>query len=297
MLSDTPSLEGCEAKFGRAKTHAEELRSEITTVLDKNMHTLRPERDEDARQYVFYVEEMPSSSEDWGLVFGDAVHNFRATLDHLVVQLAILSQGRVLTEEEIRSAEFPVLHEPGRWEKISGPSAVKLLRAGERERIRELQPFNASDRSIWGREAIFGGGARAPRLIEVLHRVDIEDKHRFVHPSWYAVRTIELPSLPGINRAMANGDRLERDAEVGRWGFEDALPDLPPDLDVNRYFPLEVASMESISGYSMLDFLSEVEALISALMELFRPPLTSGDPAPPVTAIPDLAAAYKQSLI
>jgi hypothetical protein len=143
VLTNSPSLEGREAKFWRGKSHAQRLRSEIPEVLREDAYTLRAERDEDAHQYVFYVQDPPAIRDDWGLVFGDAVHNFRATLDHLVVQLAIRGQGRALTEEEVRSTEFPVLYDPSRWEKVSGPAAVRLLRIGERERIYELQPFNA----------------------------------------------------------------------------------------------------------------------------------------------------------
>ena len=234
MLTDIPSLEGCEAKFGRAKAHAKNLREEVARVLGDNAYRLRAEGNKDAREYVLYVQELPAVRDDWGLAFGDAIHNFRATLDHLVVQLAILGQGRALTEKEVQSTAFPVVSDPGWWDKVSGPGAVKLLRSGDRERIRELQPFNASDRSIWGRPATFTGGARIPRLIDALHHVDIVDKHRFVYPSWYAVRAIELPELPGITSGLSDGEPLKRDSEVGRWHFDGALPDLPADIDLNR---------------------------------------------------------------
>jgi hypothetical protein len=286
MLGDIPSLDGCEAKFGRGKTHAKKLRTEIASILNDDSYRLRPERDEQTAQYVFYAEELPTVREDWGLVFGDAIHNLRATLDHLVVQLAILGQGRALTEEEVRSSEFPVLHDPASWGQVAGPRGVKLLRSGERERIRELQPFNAQDRSIWGRAALFGAGARIPRMIQALHHIDIADKHRFVYPSWYAVGTVSLPPLEGVRSAMTDGNRLERGAEVGRWGFDRPPPDLPADLKPESYFPLEVAFTEP-SGrlYSVLEFMDEMEPIIGALIELFRPPITNSDPVPAVTTL------------
>jgi hypothetical protein len=286
MLSDTPDLEGCKAKFGRGKAHAERLRSEVREALDRYTYQVRVERDEDAREYVFYIKDVPATDGSWSLTFGDAVHNFRATLDHLVVQLAILGKGSGLTEEEIRVTEFPVLYKAEQWERVSGPNAVKLLRTGERDRIRELQPFNATDRSIWGRPALISRGARIPRLIEALHRADIADKHRFVHPSWYAVGGVDLPPMHGIKSAMAHGQRLKPDAELGRWGIGlEALPDLPPDLDISRYFPLRIEFSEGTYGHSMLDFVDEVEAVIARIIGLFEPALTSGDPTPPVTSL------------
>jgi hypothetical protein len=285
VLIDTPSLEGCEAKFGRAKAHAKKLREEITAVLDGDAYKLRVERDEDTLQYIFYVQELPSVGGNWGLAFGDAIHNFRATLDHLVVQLAILGQGRALSEKEVHDTAFPVISDPSRWDKVGGPNAVRLLRSGDRERIRDLQPFNASDRSIWGRAASFGGGARIPRLIEALHHADIADKHRFVHPSWYTVGKLDLPDLPGLSMGSADGERLKHDSEAGRWSFEGSLPDVPSDLNAESYFPLDVAFEERFYGYSMLGFLDELERTVGALIELFRPPLASSDPAPPVTSL------------
>jgi hypothetical protein len=126
MLGNTPSLNGCEAKFGRGKAHAKKLRTEIASILNDDSYRLRPERDGQAAEYVFYAEKLPTVRDDWGLVFGDAVHNLRATLDHLVVQLAILGQARALTEEEVRSTEFPVLHDPASWSQVAGPRGVKL---------------------------------------------------------------------------------------------------------------------------------------------------------------------------
>ena len=88
--NDTPDLEGCEAKFGRGKAHANELRAKVAEALDDYSYLVSFERDKDASKYVFYIKDVPEAVPAWSLIFGDAIHNFRATLDHLVVQLAIL---------------------------------------------------------------------------------------------------------------------------------------------------------------------------------------------------------------
>jgi hypothetical protein len=284
MLKDYPDLEGCEAKFGRGKAHAQELRAKVGESLGDYAYPFRGERDEDARKYVFYIEELPTLDPEWSLIFGDAIHNFRATLDHLTVQLAILGQKRALTPDEVQAAGFPVLEKPDDWKLVAGPNKVKLLRSGERERIRELQPFNATDQSIWGRDATVYGGVRPPRLIYALHLADIFDKHRFVHPSWYAVKDVEMPDIAGIQSTAAHGQRLEAGSELGEWGFfpEGPFPELPADLDISRYFPLAV---EFDYGYSMVEFIDEIESLIERIIDLFRPALTSRDPTPPVTSL------------
>ena len=289
MHSDVPGIEGFLAKFKRGKTHARQLRDEITHALDGYSYPVRVETDEGARQYVLYIESVPDTSQEWSLLFGDAIHNFRSTLDHIAVQLAIHGNGSALTDDEVRTAAFPVLDDPNSWSTVAGPPSVRLMRPGERDRIRELQPFNATEQSIWGRDALLSGGARIPRVIRELHRADIADKHRYIHPSWHAVKGVDLPPVEGVTAALAHGQRLEPGAEVGRWmvpgDVPTPLPALPSGLDVSRYFPLGVEFPESGFGYSMLDFLDEVEDLIERLIKLFAPALTKGDPVPPVTSL------------
>jgi hypothetical protein len=123
-------------------------------------------------------------------------------------------------------------------------------------------------------------------MIQALHHIDIADKHRFVYPSWYAVASVRLPPLEGVRTATTEGNRLKRDSEVGRWRFDRPPPNLPADLKSESYFPLEVAFVEP-SGrlYSVLEFLDEMEPIIGALIELFRPSVANSDPAPAVTTL------------
>jgi hypothetical protein len=83
-----------------------------------------------------------------GLIIGDCVHNLRACLDHLAYQLAILGKGGVLDEQEARSVTFPIYTKPETFR--NNKRRIGLLRPQEQTRMEELQPYNASETSIWG---------------------------------------------------------------------------------------------------------------------------------------------------
>lgn len=99
---------------------------------------------------------------EWGLLFGDGVHNLRAALDCLVWELAHLD-GR--GPENPRQVSFPVVNDQRNW-----PNAARRLSSVPSQflrRIEEIQPYNAGE---------------DPQLhpLTVLSRLDNDDKHRRV---------------------------------------------------------------------------------------------------------------------
>ena len=145
-----PSMEGPDGKLWRAKVHLEVFRDNVSAFKSLHSHTIAVEDDPNTSEYVFKVHGLKPTDPDWGLIAGDCVHNMRTALDHLVFQLAILGQGRNLTDKEAGSCSFPIYDDPSKFPDPSKSGPIKLLRRGEQTRITELQPFNAWDASIWG---------------------------------------------------------------------------------------------------------------------------------------------------
>ncbi len=59
----------------------------------------------------FRVLDVESVPDDFGLLFGDCVHNLRSSLDHLAMALAMANaarQGVAMTDREIAGSEFPI---------------------------------------------------------------------------------------------------------------------------------------------------------------------------------------------
>ena len=68
--------------------------------------------DEDSGDLHLRMPDIPDIPESWGLIIGDALHNFRSALDAAWWQLAIAHLGRKPPEDEAGKVQFP-LSKPG----------------------------------------------------------------------------------------------------------------------------------------------------------------------------------------
>src|SRR3990172_200433 len=90
------SLKSCWAKLRQARSHRATLTAQMErhfSVLT-NRPTLIAELDSGSASHVFRIATVPPISElqeSLAVTIGDAVHNLRSTLDHLVFQLACLN--------------------------------------------------------------------------------------------------------------------------------------------------------------------------------------------------------------
>jgi len=279
-----PTLESPEGKLRRAETHLEAFNSQLTLFYGLREHTITVEDDPSTSEYVFNIHGIEQTDPDWSYLVGDCIHNFRAALDHLVYQLAILALGRDLTEGEARSCLFPIHIDREHWNR----GRIKLLRAGEQARIEELQPFNAADPSLWPPTPGYLPGAPAgvPGLLARLETLEVIDKHRLVHPTWRAAEWFSAvqPPIPLLGSTMFGG-ALEDGAEVGRWHYDLPRPDLPAEMDVHRYFPIGVALGEAPYMNGAVEQLVWCRDAVRAVIEIFRPCITEGLPALPLSAI------------
>jgi len=89
---EEPTLEGCDAKVARARTHLQALYDEINAYVASEPHEIVEAFDAEAREYwaTFRVKVEPDWLA-WGILLGDFIHNLRSALAHLVWQLALLS--------------------------------------------------------------------------------------------------------------------------------------------------------------------------------------------------------------
>ena len=78
------ALAAPRAKLGRAKEHVVELRRELEAYFSREPYAASHDYDPETRCHIFraVVREPPPTR--FALIVGDAVHNSRAALDHLV---------------------------------------------------------------------------------------------------------------------------------------------------------------------------------------------------------------------
>jgi hypothetical protein len=86
----------------------------------------------------------------------------------------------------------------------------------------------------------------------------------------------QSPPNPPFAGSSISGLPLEDEAEIGRWKYGTPKPELPADMDMNRYFPLTIALGEPPIIYGAADVLDQLADTVGIVLELFRPCIEVG---------------------
>jgi hypothetical protein len=154
-------LSGVLVKIDRAKTHLNDFDRRASRIEDACRKAIVRDRDEQRSEYVFRLGRVPPLPPALSAIIGDAIHNLRVSLDHLAWQLVIATGG---TPSD--ATAFPILpvaptpSSDGRTRPQITPGVPKDLR----EIFDEVQPYKLAK--------------PANHELMVLHRLDINDKHR-----------------------------------------------------------------------------------------------------------------------
>lgn len=158
-----PSLDGVQAKVGRAREQFESLSEEVCAFLGGEACDGFVEFDPETRWRIreAQVSKRPPSMR-WGTIVGEIAYHLRSALDQLVWELVRLN-------EQVPGAhnEFPIAIDPG-WYAKRGPGKLKGLAGGDREIIERAQPYHL-------------GNAAPEHPLALLDWMAQVDKHRFVH--------------------------------------------------------------------------------------------------------------------
>ncbi len=149
-------------KFERGRQLYEQLKTEMLRPEEAIRHALTPEYDPSRRMVVVRASyrEPPVL---WSQLAGDALHNFRSSLDALVFCLAVKNKGQLNKREEGALA-FPCYKTPESFKK-NAPSKIGALDRRAQLAIERLQPYHPS-------------GNRFGSPLEALTTLDNIDKHR-----------------------------------------------------------------------------------------------------------------------
>jgi hypothetical protein len=176
-----PNFSGLHAKIDRGIQHVETLTEKSGISLSpSNRIPMRLEYEPDTGYHVYRAAAGLSEAtiRQWGLIIGDAVHNFRSALDHLVWQLACYRTGGAnlpgVPVSESRRVQFPIDNrrpheEPRRFHENDN---LKHVLPEHRAIIYEHQPFGSRQLNI---------DLPMHPLIR-LRNLSNEDKHRIITP-------------------------------------------------------------------------------------------------------------------
>ena len=155
----TDRLIGPKLKIERAKSHIDDLQSELTAYFGTGPYAVRRDLDANGKEeHLIIHSTKPIPNKVFGIV-GDAIHNLRASLDYLAVALA-----RANGATKIGDVYFPFGRDRKAFE-ASAKEKIKRLSPDAREMIYALQPY--------------GGGND---FLFALHALDLSDKHQTIVP-------------------------------------------------------------------------------------------------------------------
>lgn len=269
-----PSLEGCREKQRRGMKHLQDLDSAIADWVgepgvEPKPYRISSEFRPDSREYVF-TGQLLKPLDDlllWGVMFGDAMHNLRSALDHLVCQLVLLNTGKRATGEN----QFPICDTGAAYwsagSKGQASTRERRLRGvsdAHKALIDEMQPY---------RTRIPPGAIHA---LSALRDLSNHDKHRLIHLTAIAVDFRSQGALDDL--FIANADAGERvgtrfeafrsDRETEVCAVKYSCPGPNPDVHVKGEPTLGIGISESRARYSHVQGLG---AGVAEMVERFAP--------------------------
>ena len=157
-----PSLDGVHAKLARAEKHIETRRTPDWILRTKHMrHSPKPNPETNEIDAFVHLPDPPQAI---SLILGDAVHNMRSALDHLVYQLVIANA--VLPTDKtmfpICDTEEGFLSQAYKRRRLIGVTHEPFAH------IQAVQPYNLRKR----------GGQFQTHPLWILDKLENIDKHR-----------------------------------------------------------------------------------------------------------------------
>lgn len=153
-------LDGIWEKFRRAKELTDSLEEVIQAFAQSDEFWVddAPGKKPTEHRLVVYGPPVPLRI---SVLAGEIIHHLRSVLDHMIRQL-VLANG----EKPERQA-FPVCDSPKAFLKQKNGESLQGVSAAARSLIDSFQPYHVPSGFEWS-------------LLWVLHRMDIEDKHRLL---------------------------------------------------------------------------------------------------------------------
>lgn len=262
------ALTSAQRKLQRGVEQVQTINGEARAFQDGYAYVLRPEpevRSAEEVHYNCYAVERKPVPDYWPLLIGEALHNLRASLDHVVWSA---------TKRPTTKTQFPIFTDPCEFQVGSRPMIART-EAAVRAIVEEAQPYKMIDRAKWW-------DARWDPLA-VLRRFSNRDKHREL------VTVASFIEFPGVGHDGAQieftysgeGKPLHHDAKVVSFFVRGPQA---MQMHVEPTFAYEVR-LEGVPLISCLEGIAwRVEAVVRACesgqpLGLWLRPLGHGDPA------------------
>jgi hypothetical protein len=209
-------LSSAKAKLGRAKLHLIEAESIHKRFMKSQFYSARIEKDGKGRFLVkiFDLKQLPP---EFALAIGDAAHNFRSALDHIIFSFS----KKPLTREEERRIQFPLTTKSAAYPEQRRRCLCKVS-----PKVQALvDQFQPHHRRKWPNNA----------YLEQLQAINNWDKHRALAITTTTVKRGTLGindrrgNLGPIKQKIYSGP-LKEGAVIARFEVAKFLPDTEVDV-------------------------------------------------------------------
>lgn len=133
-------LVGVRAKIQRAEEHIRSLNREITSFLAQKPppYEVVGEHQDDGLKYSYVVRKVPKVPSRFAIITGDAIHNLRSGLDHLVYALVIKNGGTPTSQ-----TQFPICTTVEKFEAAVSRGRIQGVSTAAENLIRQVQPYHS----------------------------------------------------------------------------------------------------------------------------------------------------------
>ncbi len=196
----------------------------------------------------------------WSLVSGDAIHNLRCSLDHLIYSIAILRAQRNPPPRR-RAWFFPIRDDRDSFQRTIANNPFSKLGATVLEEIEQFQPYNRPH-------------PRLPPMLMLLRRFDDSDKHRILRVATPVLWNVgwEWTKIPGsgapkmdISQMNPPGTEVVDDAKVGELTFPGPSREAHPKFTAHSV--VSISTSLSQKPFELPDVLSELAREVRTIIE------------------------------
>lgn len=191
-MSEQPPFTQPRQKLRRAAAHINALENAIAAYFTTDWYRCDFGRSPEGQYNLKVV--VRGSPEDFGLIVGDTVHNLRAALDLLAVEVVSRANGNT------KNVYFPFADSADALDEMIKRRNFHRASSEDQDIVRQLQPFT-------------GGN----HLLRSLHDLDIQDKHHSLipHASFVTSPKISVRTDSAGNPAGFAEGKLELEVDPG----------------------------------------------------------------------------------
>lgn len=229
-MSDYPPFSQPRQKLARAAQHIRSLEQATREYFETDWYSCDFARTPDGQYSLKVV--VRGSPRDFGVIVGDAVHNLRAALDLLAVEIVARNGGNT------KNVYFPFADTAENLEEMIKRRNFHRASAEDQAAVRQLEPFT-------------GGN----NLLRSLHDLDIQDKHHSLIPH------AALMSSPKISVKMdGNGNPV---------GFAEGTLELEADPDEKPVVKFTFPEDSVFANEEVVAVLWQLEQHVSEIVDQF----------------------------